>query len=89
LNVGPATWRVSRALCQSVESGDEGSSLWHYLFARLSRGPPGARQLQHRRVLTLAKIRHQHDLPIGELQRIMMRRGPIEVDLAEASHLVG
>src|SRR5262249_39796437 len=59
------------------------------LFAWLSRGLPGAWQLQHRRVLTFAKICNQHDLSVGELQRIMVRCQPIEIDLAEAGDLVG
>src|SRR5262249_3509575 len=64
-----------------------GSSLWHHLFAWLSRGLPRARQLQHCRVLTHPKICNQHDLSVGELQRIMVRQ-PSEIHLAEASHLV-
>src|SRR5262249_28299280 len=72
----------------SVGSGDEGSAFWHQFFAWLSRGLPGARQLQYRRVLTLAKICNQHDLPVGELQRIMVRQ-PMEIHLPEAGDLVG
>src|SRR5262249_21130830 len=63
-------------------------SLWHHLFVWLSREPPGARQLQHHRVLTLAEISDQHDFSIRELERIVVHRAVIEVDLAEASHLV-
>jgi hypothetical protein len=48
----------------------------------------GCWQLQHSRVLTLAQLCQQHDLPVGELQRIMMGVGPIVVDLPEPSHLV-
>jgi hypothetical protein len=44
--------------------------------------------LQHRRVLTLAKISDQHNLSIRKLKRIVVYRPVIEVDLAEASHLV-
>jgi hypothetical protein len=51
------------------------------LFAGLSRGPPGARQLQHRRVLTLAEISDKHDLSIRELERIVVHCPVIEVDL--------
>jgi hypothetical protein len=72
----------------SVRLGEGGSDFWHRLPAGFSRGPPGARQLQHRRVLTLAKISDQHDLSIRELERIVVHRPVIEVDLAEASHLV-
>ena len=77
-----------RTLCHGNASGDEGSPFWHHLFAWLSRGPPGARQLQHRCVLTLPKFGNKHGLPVGELQRIMMRR-LLEVHLPEAGDLVG
>ena len=59
--------------------------LW---FPLLHRRLAGARQLQHRRVLTLGEISDQHDLSIRELERIVVHRPVIEVDLAEASHLV-
>jgi hypothetical protein len=62
----------------SVESGVD--SLWHHLFSGLSRGPPGARQLQHRRVLTLAEISDQHDLSIRELERIVVHCRVLEVE---------
>ena len=57
-------------------------------FALLHRRLAGARQLQHRRVLTLGEISDQNDLSIRELERIVVHRPVIEVDLAEASHLV-
>ena len=72
----------------SVRLGEDRSDFRHHLFAGLSRGPPGARQLQHRRVLTLAKISDQHDASVRELERIVVHRPVIEVDLPEASHLV-
>src|SRR5262249_24261217 len=52
-------------------------------------GLPGGRQVEDRQVLTLAKICNQHDLPVGELQRIMVRRRPMEIHLPEAGDLVG
>jgi len=48
----------------------------------------GGWQLQHSRLLTLAQLCQQHDLPVGELQRIMMGTGLIVVYLPEPSHLV-
>ena len=45
-------------------------------------------QLQHGRALALGQTRQQNDLPVGELQRIMMGVGPIVVDLPEPSDLV-
>ena len=41
------------------------------------------RQLQHGRVLSRAQASHQNDLPIGKLQRIMMRTGTLRIDLTE------
>jgi hypothetical protein len=45
-------------------------------------------QLQHGRVLSRAQASHQNDLPIGKLQRIMMRTGMLCVDLTEPSHFL-
>ena len=46
------------------------------------------RQLQHRRALTYAKMRQQHDLAIGKFKRIMVRGRIFQVDVSEPSHLV-
>jgi hypothetical protein len=72
----------------SVESDAEENSLWRHLFSGLSGGSSGARQLQHRRVLTLAEISDQHDLSIRELERIVVHCRVLVVDLAEARHFV-
>ena len=69
-------------------SGDQRSSLGDFALLFFAGRPSGAWQLQHGRLLALTKIGDQHDLSIRELERIMMRRRPIEIDLAEASHLV-
>jgi len=45
-------------------------------------------QLQHRRALTHAQMREQHDLAVGELNRIVMRAWIIHVDLPEPSNPV-
>src|SRR6516162_5443616 len=42
------------------------------------------RQLQYGCMLTLTEIREQHHLPIWELQRIVMGRGFVHIDLTEA-----
>jgi hypothetical protein len=46
------------------------------------------RQLQDRRALTLAQASQQHDLPAGELQRIVMNMRLIHIDLPEAGDLL-
>jgi hypothetical protein len=38
--------------------------------------------------LALTKIGHQNDLSIRELQRIVMRRRTVHVDLSKAGNLV-
>src|SRR5713101_4161516 len=45
-------------------------------------------QLQYCRMLTCAKMREQHDLPIGEFEGIMVRTWIVQVDLPEPRHLV-
>jgi len=40
-------------------------------------------QLQHRRVLTYAQMREQHDLAIGELDGIVVRTWIVQIDLPE------
>ena len=54
----------------------------------MNSGTPIDWQLQHGRVLTFAQMSQQHDLAIGELQRIMMDLRLVLVDLPESSHLV-
>src|SRR5215813_11427533 len=71
-----------------VESGGERSALRRFLLALLIRRPASAGQLQHCRVLALTKISNQHDLPVRELQRIMMRCRPIEIHLPETGNFV-
>ena len=44
------------------------------------------RELQHGRLLTCTKMREQHDLAVGKLQRIMMRAGIVHVYLTESRH---
>src|SRR4030095_8784707 len=87
-DLGLAGCHFDRGLSGAVRSGDEGSPFWRHLFAWLGRGPPAARQLQHRCMLTLPKAGNQHDLPVGELQRIVVRQPLIEVHLPEAGDLV-
>ena len=41
------------------------------------------RKLQHGRALAFAKMRQQHDLAVGKLQRIMVRAGVVHVHLPE------
>jgi len=57
------------------------------LFARLRLLGGGSarrcRQLQNRRLLAFAQARHQHDLAVGELERIVMRARVLLVDVAE------
>ena len=54
------------------------------LYSRLDlfrpHGRRDRRQLQHGHVLAFAQPRDQHELPVGELQRVMMRIGVVEVD---------
>ena len=40
--------------------------------------------MQHDGVLTFAQPGHEHDLPVGELKRIVMHVGLVFVDLLEA-----
>ena len=54
----------------------------------LSRRLGLRRQLQHRRVLTLVQPGEQHDLPVGELQRVVMRVWLLQLDLPESSYLL-
>jgi hypothetical protein len=44
--------------------------------------------LQHDRVLTCAQPSELHDLPVGELQRVVMHVGLLQVDLPEPSRLL-
>ena len=44
--------------------------------------------MQHDGVLTFAQPGHDHDLPVGELKRIVMHVGLVFVDLLETSHLL-
>jgi hypothetical protein len=39
-------------------------------------------------VLTFAQLSELHDLPVGELQRVVMHVGLLQVDLPEPSHLL-
>jgi hypothetical protein len=41
----------------------------------------GIRQLQHGRALTFGEIGHQHNVTIGEFQRVVMRGRLVEIDL--------
>src|SRR5689334_9390966 len=54
----------------------------------LAGGLSCAWQLQHGRMLALAELGNEHDLSVRELQRIVMRGGPIEIDLPKARNLV-
>jgi hypothetical protein len=47
------------------------------------------RQLQNSRNLTRPQSRQENDLPVGELERIMMGMRLISVDLAKLSDLSG
>src|SRR5262249_54567763 len=62
--------------------------LRRFTLSVLFRRAPRARQLQHSRALTLAKIGHQHDLAVREFQSIVMSRWPVEIDLPETRNLV-
>ena len=73
---------------QPSSSGDERSGFGDFAFLFLAGGPSSAWQLQHGCMLAFAQVSDQHDLSIRELQRIVMGRRPIEIDLAEASHFV-
>jgi hypothetical protein len=44
-------------------------------------------QLQHGCVLAFAHPGEQHGLPVGELQRIVMRHQPTHIDLPESRQL--
>ena len=72
----------------AIVSGNERSSLGDFALLFFAGRPSGAWQLQYGCLLALAKVGDQHNLSIRELERIMMRRRPIEVDLSEASHPV-
>jgi hypothetical protein len=66
-------------------SGDlSNTSLSLYFGRRLGL----CRQLQHRRVLTLAQPGEPHDLPVGALQGVMMRVWLLHLDLPEKSYLL-
>src|SRR5688572_28174359 len=45
-------------------------------------------QLQHGRALTFAQPGDEHDLPVGELQRVMVNVGLVHADLPEPSYLL-
>ena len=47
----------------------------------LARRLAGIRQLQHGRALTFGEIGHQHNVTIGEFQRVVMRGRLVEIDL--------
>src|SRR5581483_8307230 len=51
---------------------------------RRSRRASGSRHLQHGSGLTFAQPRQQHDLPVGELERVVMRRRTVQIDLTKA-----
>src|SRR5947199_4419401 len=51
------------------------------------RGALRGRQLDHGGVLSRPQPREQHDPPIGEFQRIVVRMGILQVDLPEPGHI--
>jgi hypothetical protein len=58
------------------------------LLALLFHRTAGVWQLQHCRRLALTKIRYKHNLAVGKLQRVMVRRRTVEIDLAETGNLM-
>ena len=66
-------------------SGNERTALLLLCFVR---GARRSRQLQHGRVLTFREPGEQHDLPVGELQRIVMHVLLLHLDLPESSYLL-
>ena len=58
------------------------------MLSRFARDARSGRQLQHRRPLALAQTGDQHDLPVGELQGVVMHVRAVHVDLPEPGHLV-
>ena len=44
--------------------------------------------VQYRRVLTFAQPGEERDLPVGELQSVVMRVWLLRLDLPESSHLI-
>lgn len=73
---------------QPAESGVERGARLSYAFVLLVGRTSTARQLQYGRVLAFAKIGYQNDLSVRELERIVMCRRPIEVDLPKARYFV-
>jgi hypothetical protein len=59
--------------------------LAHYRCVRKARR---SRQLQHGCVLAFAQPGEQHDLPVRELQRIVMKAWLAHVDLPELRHFL-
>src|SRR5208282_5699699 len=74
-----------QARWQAARSGNERNAL---LLLRFVRGARGSGQLQHGRVLTFREPGKQHDLPVGELQRVVMHVWLLHLDLPESSYLL-
>src|ERR1700676_1041720 len=64
-------------------SADDGNPLLLLRFLRRARS---SWQLQHSRLLTHAEPGEQHNLPVGELKRVVMHVRLLLLDLPEPSH---
>jgi hypothetical protein len=81
----PACRRRTRWTARAIRLRDDRNAP---LLLRFLRSARSSWQLQHDGVLTFAQPGHEHDLPVGELKRIVMHVGLAFVDLLEASHLL-
>jgi hypothetical protein len=59
----------------SATTGRDGAEAQRPLLLRFLRSARSSWQLQHDCVLTFAQPGHEHDLPVGELKRIVMHVG--------------
>jgi hypothetical protein len=67
-----------------IDRGLRGGSLGCRLGRR---GSLSGRQLNHAGVLSRSQTREQHDPPIREFQRVVVRMGVAQVDLPELGHV--
>src|SRR6266536_5208257 len=74
----PMSWREQRAR--------SGGKRLARLLPRSSNHSAGTRwQLEHGRALPQKQPGDQHDLAVGKLERVVMRKRPVHVDLTETS----
>ena len=76
-------WQRSTRLRIALPVKDKSRFRQSWMWRRIGIFRLG-RKLQHRRALTFAKMRDQHNLTVGKFQRIMMGQGVVGVDTTHA-----